>query len=83
MDDSYAVSVRTTIGRDPDNEICIPSVEVSRKHAVVKLTEAGYLLTDLKSRNGTFVNDEKIMQRVLADGDEVRFGKIRFTFRRS
>lgn len=48
------------LGRDKDIEIHLNDTNVSRKHAVIRKTPAGYTLQDLESRNGTFLNDVKL-----------------------
>lgn len=69
------------IGRAPENGISIPDGSVSSRHARIIRNADGFVIEDLKSRNGTFVNGEKVEQpRLLADGDVVRVGKIIMTF---
>ena len=70
-----------TVGRTPDNAIIVPDGSVSSKHARVIRTAEGFVIEDLQSRNGTFVNGEKVEgQRLLADGDLIRLGKVVMTF---
>lgn len=70
-----------TIGRAPDNTIAISDGSVSSRHARIQRTADGFVLEDLQSRNGTFVNGEQVTaQRLLADGDLIRLGKIIMTF---
>ncbi|HVR41184.1 MAG TPA: FHA domain-containing protein [Thermoanaerobaculia bacterium] len=70
-----------TIGRDPSNGIPIPDGSVSSKHARVFRTPEGFVIEDLKSRNGTFVNGEKVTEkRLLTDNDLIRVGKVILTF---
>lgn len=70
-----------TIGRTPANNIALPDASVSAKHARVVRTVEGFVIEDVGSRNGTFVNSEKLSEkRLLADGDLVRLGKIILTF---
>jgi pSer/pThr/pTyr-binding forkhead associated (FHA) protein len=71
---SYTLGRLTTIGRTLRNTIVIPAPDVSRSHARIELTADGFLLSDLGSQNGTFVNDERIKEQVLKPGDEVRIG---------
>ena len=69
------------IGRAPGSGITISDGSVSSQHAKIRRTEEGFVLEDLKSRNGTFVNGERVDQpRLLLDGDLVRVGKIIMTF---
>ena len=77
----YQLGPRTSIGRVRENEISIPKPSVSRKHAVIAQTPEGYVITDLDSGNGTFVNDERVKTRKLKDGDRVRLGDRAFVFR--
>lgn len=71
-----------TIGRAPENGISVPDGSVSAKHARIVRTDDGFLIEDLQSRNGTFVNGERVLdgQRKLADGDLIRVGKVIMTF---
>ncbi len=71
-----------TIGRTPDNALAVPDGSVSSKHARVVRTDDGFVIEDLKSRNGTFVNGERVTegQRKLSDGDLIRLGKVILTF---
>ncbi|HYC92379.1 MAG TPA: FHA domain-containing protein [Thermoanaerobaculia bacterium] len=69
------------IGRAPDCTVSIPDGSISSRHARVTRSAEGFTIEDLQSRNGTFVNGEKVDKpRVLADGDVVRLGKIIMTF---
>jgi hypothetical protein len=71
----------TTIGRTAANAVALPDGSVSSAHARVMRNAEGFVLEDLGSRNGTFVNSEKVAgKRVLADGDTIRFGKVLLTF---
>src|SRR5205809_545944 len=71
----------TTIGRTATNVIALPDGSVSSTHARVARTAEGFVIEDMGSRNGTFVNSEKISaKRLLADGDIVRLGKVLLTF---
>jgi hypothetical protein len=72
----------TSIGRTPDNDISLDVREVSRKHARIELRDDGsFVLLDLGSGNGTFVNEERVQERRLEDGDRVRFGNRVFIYR--
>jgi pSer/pThr/pTyr-binding forkhead associated (FHA) protein len=71
---------RTTIGRSPDCGIFLDDVTVSRRHAVLVEREGGYVIEDLGSLNGTYVNRRRIDSHRLADGDEVQIGKYRLSF---
>ncbi|HEX7151346.1 MAG TPA: FHA domain-containing protein [Thermoanaerobaculia bacterium] len=70
-----------TIGRDKSNTIVIADGSVSSKHARIERTGDGFILEDLQSRNGSYVNGERITaRRPLKDGDLVRLGKVILTF---
>jgi hypothetical protein len=70
-----------TLGRAPDNAIAISDGSVSSHHARILRTAEGFILEDLQSRNGTFVNGEQVTdKRLLTDGDLIRLGKIIMTF---
>ncbi len=72
------------IGRGADCDIILPERQVSRHHARIERTPDGrYLLYDLGSKNGTFVNGEEVREapRVLQDGDEIQLALcVRMTF---
>ena len=70
-----------TLGRAPTNTIAIADGSVSSNHARILRTPEGFVLEDLQSRNGTYVNGEQVTdKRILADGDLIRLGKIIMTF---
>jgi hypothetical protein len=71
----------TLIGRGlSDADISLGNPTVSRQHAQIAYREGHYVLTALHDSNGTFINDTLVRQRILRDGDEVRFGRARFRF---
>lgn len=69
-----------SIGREASNKIQVPDGSVSGSHAKIIRTPQGYLLEDLKSRNGTYVNGERIQSRVLQNDDKIRLGKVHMIF---
>jgi DNA-binding winged helix-turn-helix (wHTH) protein len=70
-----------SIGRDQLNDIVIPHPLVSRRHATLEHTEGGYLIRDLKSTNGTFVNDSAIADpHALNNQDVVLIGESEIIF---
>lgn len=71
---------RLTIGRDQTCGLEINDDFMSRTHAVLELTDAGYQLSDCQSRNGTFVNDKQISSVILKPGDQIRLGNHIFKF---
>ena len=69
------------IGRDSESEIPIDDVSVSNRHARIMRRESGYVIEDTESRNGTYVNGEKIEgARGLMNEDVVQLGKITLKF---
>jgi hypothetical protein len=71
---------RLTIGRRPYNDIMLDDLTVSGEHALL-LTRAGAsVIEDLRSRNGTLVNDEPVIQRALLDGDRIEVGIYRLQY---
>ena len=71
-----------TIGRHPDNTIQVLDRIVSKEHAQVFLSPDGkFVLRDLGSLNGTYLGGERIMERVLEEGDEVSMGSTRFVYK--
>jgi FHA domain/Domain of unknown function (DUF4388) len=70
-----------TIGRVEGNSVVLGDSSVSSKHARILRTPDGFVVEDLKSRNGTFVNGERVTEkRLLLDGDLIRLGKVIVTF---
>jgi len=64
-----------TIGRNEDNTLVIDNLAVSGYHARIDKAGSDFILTDLQSTNGTFVNKEKIVSHKLQHGDRVIIGK--------
>ena len=70
-----------TFGRSEENDVVLVAEEVSRDHAKIVRRGGRLVLLDLKSLNGTYVNRQRIVERVLTDKDEVWFGsKCQLTF---
>src|SRR3954464_11644319 len=62
-----------SIGRSEENTIQIPEKHVSRRHAEIQFRDGLFLITDLRSANGTFVNDRRLSEAFpLAHGDIIR-----------
>ncbi len=70
----------TSIGRDPQSDIVIDEITVSRHHARIIRKVNEYLLSDLKSANGVFMNNLKIERAVLHSGDVFQIGSCVFQF---
>ena len=67
-------SPRFTIGRGAENSLCIPATVISRSHSELIRVGNSFLLRDLGSTNGSFVNGVRITEQMLNDGDTLRFG---------
>lgn len=74
------VRERTTIGRRPDNDVCLPVPTVSGEHAAVVTVMSDSFLEDLGSRNGTLVNGKEIRKHFLRDHDEIDIGGQRLVY---
>jgi len=64
-----------TIGRDPENDIQIDNLAVSRVHARIVRGPNYYLIEDFNSTNSTFVNGKKVNKKYLMENDEINIGK--------
>ncbi|MHA7666198.1 FHA domain-containing protein [Mycolicibacterium sp. HS_4_1] len=73
---------RTTItaGRNPDSDIFLDDVTVSRAHAEIRWLDNEYRISDVGSLNGTYVNGVQAESQPLSDGDEIRIGVFRLSF---
>jgi len=70
----------TTAGRHPDSEIFLDDVTVSRRHVEFVRDSGAFVVRDVGSLNGTYVNREPIDTAILSGGDEVQIGKFRLVF---
>jgi Nif-specific regulatory protein len=77
----FAINEETlVIGRETASNLCLADAAVSRRHAKVEKEDRGFVITDLESLNGTFVNDVPVKNRLLEHGDRVRIGDSQFLF---
>ncbi len=73
--------VITTAGRHPDSDIFLDDVTVSRRHVQVERTASGYVVRDVGSLNGTYVNQGRIeADTPIENGDEVQVGRFKLVF---
>ena len=79
--DFFPLGNKSVVGRNPDSDLQLPVGTVSRRHAEVERVEDRWMVRDLHSENGTWVNGERIWERQIVDGDEVQFGTVRLLFR--
>ena len=78
---SWALSsTRLVVGRVDSCDIHLDDPSVSSEHARLTHDSEGWRVANLLSTNGTFVNDEKISNRALNDGDRLRFGRVELRF---
>ena len=79
--EAFPLGVFNYIGRTDENQVRLALEGVSRKHALITASPDGFVLKDLESHNGTYVNDELVTERALSDGDFIGIGKVRCQFR--
>jgi len=69
-----------TIGRRSTNDVCVPNLSVSGKHAQITMDASGIWVEDLKSTNGTYINGRMITRQALNHEDEIIIGKTRVAY---
>ena len=70
----------TTAGRHPESDIFLDDITVSRRHAEIRRKDGKFLIHDMGSLNGTYVNRDRVDNTQLANGDEVQIGKFKLVF---
>ena len=68
------------IGRSRSCDVVIPSLELSRRHAVVRREAADYVVEDLDSQNGVHLNGVRIHSAALRGGDTIHIGDVAFLY---
>lgn len=77
--EEYALNNKITIGRGNQNDIILRDPYVSKKHLKIVEDEGKYFLEDLKSANGTYLNNQKVLDvTMLKNGDRIKLGQIEF-----
>jgi adenylate cyclase len=76
----FSLGQKTTLGRHPNNSLRLVDREVSKEHCVIERAGNAFVLRDLNSSNGTFVNGRKVKELRLRDGDEIALGNSRLVF---
>src|SRR5690606_38958568 len=71
----HLTGVTTIVGRGSEADIVVDDTGVSRQHVKFEVTEYGTILTDLGSTNGTFVEDQRIKEVTLLDGNAITIGR--------
>ena len=72
--------IKIRIGRSESNDLTIPHQSVSSQHCVISFEDGSWILEDLKSTNGTFINGERVSRGILKNGDQVLFGLVAYRF---
>lgn len=81
VEESYTVSENSTIGRSRKNEIVLNDPFISGVHAKIWKSGGVYFLEDLGSKNGSFLNGERITEPfTLRNGDRISLGQVEFLF---
>lgn len=70
----------TRLGRHPESEISLDDISVSRRHAEIERQGDEYVVRDMGSLNGTYVNQRRVDSTVLQQGDEILIGRFRLIF---
>ncbi|MGH9307319.1 MAG: FHA domain-containing protein [Acidimicrobiales bacterium] len=70
----------TQAGRHPESDIFLDDITVSRRHAELVRAPMGYLVRDVGSLNGTYLNRERIEEAELSSGDEIQIGKFKLVY---
>ena len=70
----------TTVGRHPDADIFLDDVTVSRRHAELHRTDEGVVVRDLGSLNGSYVNGERVEERLLFTSEELQIGRFKLLY---
>ena len=69
-----------TIGRSHDNMIVVDDPRVSRHHAMIRVIRGNFVIIDLASTGGTYLNGERTSQRILYSGDLISLAGVNFVF---
>jgi hypothetical protein len=69
---------RTVVGRDKGCDVIVDDVSVSRKHARIERWGSNWAVVDQRSANGTFLDGQRIAEKVLQSGQELRFGAVSY-----
>tara|TARA_A100000164_G_scaffold380896_1_gene430054 strand:- start:11346 stop:12005 length:660 start_codon:yes stop_codon:yes gene_type:complete len=74
---------KLSIGRDKESTMQVVDVEVSRNHAEIRLLNTSFVLIDLQSTNGTFVNGQRVQEHTLQNFDQIKIGSTILLFQKS
>ena len=79
----YAItSELMTVGRHPDSDIFLDDITVSRRHVELSTSNTGYMIRDVGSLNGTYLNGQRLedSEVSLTNGDEIQIGKFKLLY---
>lgn len=79
--DFRLVTGKNVMGTAADCDIVLPDKYMSSRHAVLRHEEGTFVLVDLDSTNGTFVNDRRVSKEELIDNDRIRLGRTELKFK--
>ena len=74
------MDLEVSIGRELDNSLRLADPSISRHHAVLRHTDAGYEVEDLGSSNGVLLNGNRVQTALLQDGDRITLGQLQLTY---
>jgi len=78
---SYELSQSITVGRSPEADLVMEDEKASRMHFAIHLENSTFVLHDLQSRNGTFLNESRVEIQPIKPGDQIRAGSVKFLVR--
>jgi hemoglobin-like flavoprotein len=81
--EQFELKDNISIGRSPSNDLVLRAPKMSRQHAAINKYKDEYILIDLKSSNGVFVNGKKIDEHTLEEGDELSIGGYKMIFEKN
>jgi serine phosphatase RsbU (regulator of sigma subunit) len=76
----HKLAASLLVGRGQYNHVVLDDARISRQHAKISAEQGGFVLYDLNSANGSYVNDEQVKRHKLAPNDLLRFGPFKFRF---
>ena len=80
LEGEISIKGEAVIGRGEEDTIQVEDERVSREHCKIALVDSNFVITDLESSNGTYVNGEKITEKTLENGDKIQIGDTIFEF---
>jgi pSer/pThr/pTyr-binding forkhead associated (FHA) protein len=83
IEEAYTLDKNLSIGRGSDNDIVLGDPFLSKRHALFTVKKGKVLLEDFYSRNGTFINGNRMQKNEgirLTDGDKIKMGNVEFLF---